>query len=217
MYASSILDNSARLDGGGVCVLGSIHVNTTKVEHNRAGRAGGGIYGGRNSTTRLTNASISDNEAVSGGGLYVLRGVLTSQMSQIMHNSALSEQNSASTLHNAYGGGIYTQSSTVNLSATNVSNNQAIMSMHTNPRVLAGAGAMHAECQEYVHGAQIRAATRAEGCTWAIVCPADTHSIVLDVAKLSDDGKVRPASSAACLTGMYANEQCILVIRASDH
>ena len=74
---SEILNNNAKLDGGGIYVYGQSIIKNTIIKNNIALRNGGGIYKNSYYTTSLTceeNTIINNNTAINGGGIYIENG-----------------------------------------------------------------------------------------------------------------------------------------------
>jgi CSLREA domain-containing protein len=109
---STISDNAARLDGGGISFSGSqLSVSWTTIAHNTAD-TGGGI---RSSASVALNSSIVDsNSSRTGGGIYAVN--LTAIGSNVINNTSVSD-----------GGGIYA-GGTVSLTGSVVSWNRTTSS-----------------------------------------------------------------------------------------
>lgn len=147
-----VTNNVGTRDGGGVSVLSGSKFTAvaTGIANNNAAGSGAGVYAVDSDTVvQLDNCSVVDNVAdVHGGGAYITGGaVLTAQYSDLSHNNATSggavymsgNWSSAvlrhcSVIHNyAYGaqgsaGGVYAvDMSTLELDATNITNNTAVV------------------------------------------------------------------------------------------
>jgi len=75
MSESTVRNNQADIDGGGVLLTGSFHDRTpiqrTTIEGNTATGNGGGIHSsGTNAVNRIVGSTISGNTAASGGGVW---------------------------------------------------------------------------------------------------------------------------------------------------
>lgn len=110
--------------GGGIGNRGKLYLhhtevnnNTTTINANGTAGYGGGIYnqagmGGTVSITGGASATITNNQANRGGGIYSVGGQLTICGAAITYNTAGSN-----------GGGVYISGGTVNMCATEIANN----------------------------------------------------------------------------------------------
>jgi Right handed beta helix region len=82
---SSIIDNTASGDGGGVANAGTITLTSTRIRRNSAAADGGGMY--NSGTAALVDCVVSGNSAASGGGIYAAAGgSVTLTGTQVIHN-----------------------------------------------------------------------------------------------------------------------------------
>ncbi|MEU7585598.1 hypothetical protein AB0A95_04780 [Micromonospora sp. NPDC049230] len=132
--------------GGGLSNSRSAVLHNVQVDNNTAGFRGGGIRGGINSTTEVTNAEINNNRAGSeGGGIFTdgtfhlthgkvhhneagqRGGGVYNQIGQFTADESRINENTASTNSSIeHGGGIYNGSGTVVLRRTEVDRNRAV-------------------------------------------------------------------------------------------
>ncbi|MEM9774145.1 MAG: choice-of-anchor Q domain-containing protein [Chloroflexota bacterium] len=117
---SSIQGNGAGRGGGIANISGVLSLNNTEVKDNVASSTGGGIYSRPNFTDGdghlfLFESTIHDNDADSGGGIYLIG----TDLGSFIQNSTI-DNNSA-----ANGGGILTWSATLTVINTTVSENTA--------------------------------------------------------------------------------------------
>ncbi len=94
-----LLDNQAT-DGAGMYVAaGTLDGQRLRLHHNTASGKGGGVYVAQGSSFKLVNASVAQNSAFSGGGLYNLSDALELRHLTVYGNSATTQ-----------GGGLYHKS-----------------------------------------------------------------------------------------------------------
>jgi predicted outer membrane repeat protein len=117
---STFSDNSATLDGGGISVFtGTLQISDSTISNNTAGADGGGLSA-EGAIVTATRVTVSGNTAVDdGGGLNVIgNGELRIFESTITTNSATT----------GFGGGIRTYQSTLGVTDTTITGNQAARS-----------------------------------------------------------------------------------------
>ncbi|GGO19073.1 hypothetical protein [Micromonospora parathelypteridis] len=128
--------------GGGLSNSRVAVINDVRIDHNIADFRGGGVHGGLNSTTTVTNADVSENTASSEGGGIFSDGDFHLKHSKIDRNSVFQRGGgifnqigqlvitdskiSENTVRNEGGGGIYVGSGTVVLSRSHVDRNKAV-------------------------------------------------------------------------------------------
>jgi transcriptional regulator with XRE-family HTH domain/energy-coupling factor transporter ATP-binding protein EcfA2 len=113
---SIVSGNRAGGFGGGILNGGTLTLINSTVSGNRAGGFGGGIYND-NGTLTLTNSTVSGNTAYNGGGIYNYEGRLTLTNSTVSGNT---------TQRDGFGGGIYNDNdSTLMLINSTISGNRA--------------------------------------------------------------------------------------------
>jgi hypothetical protein len=133
---STLSENSATYDGGGIYNQGTLTVSDSTLSGNSGGGAGGGIY--NQGTLTVSDSTLSGNSAGGGGGIKN-GGTLTVSDSTLSSNSVgagsdgggidnqgtLTVSNSTLSENSAgyYGGGIYNYSGTVTVSNSTVSGN----------------------------------------------------------------------------------------------
>jgi filamentous hemagglutinin family protein len=83
---STISDNKAEQDGGGISSLGAVTITNSTISGNTAEKDGGGIYS--QGAVTITNSTISDNKAEQDGGGIDSRGVVTIIDSTLSGNTA---------------------------------------------------------------------------------------------------------------------------------
>ncbi|MFG1869844.1 hypothetical protein [Micromonospora arborensis] len=129
-------------NGGGVSNSRVAVLKGVRLDHNLADFRGGGVVGGLNSTTTVTNADISDNSASNeGGGIFTdgefhlkhstvdrnsvfqRGGGIYNQIGQIVIEDSRISENIVRIEH---GGGIYVGTGTVVLLRTHVERNKAV-------------------------------------------------------------------------------------------
>ena len=82
---STIANNVASGDGGGVANAGTITLTATGIRSNTAAGNGGGVY--NSGTAALVDCQVSGNSAASGGGIYAVPGgTVTLTGTQVIHN-----------------------------------------------------------------------------------------------------------------------------------
>ena len=82
---SSIIDNTASGDGGGVANAGTITLTATRIRGNTASGDGGGLY--NSGMAALVDCVVSGNSAASGGGIYAAAGgSVTLTATRVIHN-----------------------------------------------------------------------------------------------------------------------------------
>ena len=86
LHNCRIMDNSASM-GGGVCDRIGADYTNCRISNNRASTKGGGIYLYNNTEPTLKNCILSNNSAVSAGGMYA-RGKFTAYNCDIVMNLA---------------------------------------------------------------------------------------------------------------------------------
>ncbi|MEV1320566.1 hypothetical protein AB0J14_31330 [Micromonospora arborensis] len=132
-----ITGNGGGVSNGRVAVL-----NDVRLDHNLADFRGGGVLGGLNSTTTVTNADISDNTASNEGGGIFTDGDFHLKHSKVDRNSVFQRGGgiynqigqlviedskiSENIVRNEHGGGIYVGTGTVVLLRTHVERNKAV-------------------------------------------------------------------------------------------
>ncbi len=127
MTGGEITNNSAYLDGGGVCITNgasSYSISNATITGNTAAISGNGIGGGICASIggTISNSTISNNQANSGGGIYSY-GALTIKDSKICNNKAIIIDKTTETpIGDAYGGGILSDNS-LTISNTTISGN----------------------------------------------------------------------------------------------
>jgi Ca2+-binding RTX toxin-like protein len=116
----TVTGNTADLDGAGIYSFnGELHlINSSTVESNSAGRAGGGIATEGSSVT-ITDSTIAANTATDDGG-----GAAIGSAATVTINTSTIRDNSSGD----FGGGIYSIESTVTLNESTVSGNSAVSS-----------------------------------------------------------------------------------------
>ncbi|MEO3771336.1 hypothetical protein [Micromonospora sp. B9E7] len=133
----AITGNGGGVSNGRVAVL-----NDVRLDHNLADFRGGGILGGLNSTTKVTNADISDNTASNEGGGIFTDGDFHLKHSKVERNSVFQRGGgiynqigqiviedskiSENIVRNEHGGGIYVGTGTVVLLRSHVERNKAL-------------------------------------------------------------------------------------------
>jgi len=88
-----ITDNSAiswfeKSGGGGVCALGIVNINDCIISGNSAQYGGGIAIGGVDTTSVVSNSSISTNIAESGGGVYLVNAANLAMKNCVVKNSS---------------------------------------------------------------------------------------------------------------------------------
>src|SRR5262249_9609721 len=119
-YTSTIVDNQANRDGGGVWSEDTLVMNDSAVARNRANRDGGGIWlEVVHLPSSLNQVTVSDNlSSGDGGGIRtsnVLGGSITIAHSTLASNQAL----------DGFGGGVFAYQGSVGLDQTIVATNVA--------------------------------------------------------------------------------------------
>ncbi len=113
----SIYSNSVYLDGGGVLNFGTITVTNSAIYANKTNSSSGGGIANYLGNFHVISSTIHDNTAVAGfatgGGIYVLDGVVDIKNSTVFSNSA------------GVGGGIYYKDGELLLNNTVISGNVA--------------------------------------------------------------------------------------------
>ncbi|PYC67899.1 hypothetical protein C7C45_19900 [Micromonospora arborensis] len=99
-------------NGGGVSNSRVAVLNDVRLDHNLADFRGGGVVGGLNSTTKVTNADISDNTASNEGGGIFSDGEFHLKHSKVDRNSVFQR-----------GGGIYNQIGQIVIEDSKISEN----------------------------------------------------------------------------------------------
>jgi predicted outer membrane repeat protein len=113
---SNVVGNDATDDGGGVYVFAAdVTFTTSLLASNVAGVNGGGLLLWQNTASAIfTNSTISSNQAASGGGIHVLSGQATAQLSTLAGNIGLTEGNAV----RRSGGGVTLRGSIVSGAST---------------------------------------------------------------------------------------------------
>ena len=73
MVNGTIRDNKATIAGAGIANRGDATLTSTTIENNSCRNEGGGVHCERDATIALSGCYIEDNEADSGGGIYLNR------------------------------------------------------------------------------------------------------------------------------------------------
>src|SRR5262245_34548223 len=112
--ASTIRNNAAGFDCGGICTVGVLVVGSSTVSGNLATNAAGGIGCAGGCTVALTDTVVSGNASTGlGGGLF-------NNQTMILTGVTLSGNTATA------GGGLYNNSGTATVSNTTISGNEAI-------------------------------------------------------------------------------------------
>ena len=101
--------------GGGIRNDGTLTITNSTLSDNSATSGGGGIFNNGSRTLTITNSTLSNNSAANGGGGIHNQGTLT------ITNSTLSGNSAASSPSNL-GGGIYNNGGTLNFANTIIAN-----------------------------------------------------------------------------------------------
>ncbi|MFW6155062.1 MAG: right-handed parallel beta-helix repeat-containing protein [Planctomycetota bacterium] len=110
----TVSGNAAGSRGGGIYNAGTMTLSDVTISGNGAANEGGGIYNRRDATMRLSNVTVSGNEAHEGGGIYNWGSPLTCSNVTLIGNAA-----------DEYGGGIFNDDGTMTLSNATISGNTA--------------------------------------------------------------------------------------------
>ena len=136
-----VASNTAGINGGGVWNGGTATGAKVVLDRNSATPWGGGLYGGPDSSTKLTDSTVSANHAGSGGGIFVNSGTLTVAGSTLNANDAagfggggienalgsvsLTNSTISDNTGNFFGGGVRTGGGTTLLTYVTVAGNTA--------------------------------------------------------------------------------------------
>ncbi|MGA1824078.1 MAG: Ig-like domain-containing protein [bacterium] len=115
---STISNNSASFNGGGIFVASALAITNNTISNNSTSGFGGGIYVGILPTLRtaiIANNTINNNRAYDGGSIYVSWGTETIIINNTISNNSASRE----------GGGIFVESIIATITNNIINNNRA--------------------------------------------------------------------------------------------
>ncbi len=111
---STIAQNEANDDGGGIHNAGIMTISNSTISENTSLARGGGVYGtigSKAATLTIVNTTVADNSAERGGGIYMVAGTISAKNTLIASNTATASESDVggsfnSLGHNLIGDGI---------------------------------------------------------------------------------------------------------------